>query len=226
MNSTPSPSGWVKLIRNPDRESIMRRGRDRGACVWVCVCVFSYLHTIPKQMSILLRTLWKLISKESKEKLGLKCHFFQGEGFSTRSTFFLKFIPGKIDMHWMAAAIYSKSENPTQRSTQPTTYYIPNLWKWEFKCLNHGFIAQFYYRNSISSDNLSNIIKPSKHVLWVQSVSHMSDLRLVTFAIVILYKNGFYLKIPLPCAYKDIIKNKYSWRPLSVLKTWTRAYIP
>lgn len=106
----------------------------------------------------------------------------------------------------MALAIYSKTENPAQRRKQPETYYISNLWKWEFKCLNHGFITQLYYRNSTPSDNHSNITKSWKHVLWVHSVSHMVDIRLVTFARAILHQNRFYFKIPLSCGYKDIIK--------------------
>ena len=103
-------------------------------------------------------------------------------------------------------AIYSKTENPAQRRKQPETYYISNLWKWKFKCLNHGFIAQLYYINSIPSDNHSNITKSLKHLLWVHSVSHMVDIRLVKCARVILHQNGFYLKIPLSCGYKDTIK--------------------
>lgn len=57
--------------------------------------------------------------------------------------------------------------------------------------------------------NRSNITKPLKHLLWVQSVAHMSDERIVTFAMLILDKDGVFLKIPLSCGYKDIIKNQY-----------------
>lgn len=36
----------------------------------------------------------------------------------------------------------------------------------------------------------------------------MSAARIVKFTILIQYKSKFYLKVPLSCSYKDIIKNK------------------
>lgn len=64
MNSTPSPSNWVKLMHNLDIEGTAQQNKDN----------YVRAHYEPKTNVHLLRALWKLISKESEEKPGWKCY--------------------------------------------------------------------------------------------------------------------------------------------------------
>lgn len=73
MNSTPSPSNWVKLMHNLDIEGTAQQSKDNYVCVCAYMCIFLPPHE-PKTNIHLLRALWKLISKESEEKPGWKCY--------------------------------------------------------------------------------------------------------------------------------------------------------
>lgn len=75
------------------------------------------------------------------------------------------------------------------------------------ECLSHCFMAGFYY--SIPSDSRCSITNPSKHSVCLQSAVHMSDTREVAFAILMLYKNRFYLKVLLLGGYKDLILSQF-----------------
>lgn len=70
-----------------------------------------------------------------------------------------------------------KQKIPLGEKTKQKHITFQTSKKWEFKRPNYCFPSQCDGRNHISSDNHSNVTKPLKHLLWAQSVPHMSDVR-------------------------------------------------